>query len=314
MPLNYHSNYGPDTQGIEQVGSSIGGLIGGHPLLRLQAEQFRQRLALQKAQEVLHQVQAQRAQAQIGTETARQGDIGAQQREREQKTQAASNMEASAERGGQAATLGDLFSGNVDNPILNQEVQRGMQMGLIPSEGFQGSRGGIVDALNAITRGRAVRNAMTTGPSAANLLAPHDIPQGGTGINSLRDVVGMGQPKPLMVGHNQMAVVGDQPPVYGPALVGRGQELTLDPTLGGPPDIVGQSFPDTQHLGNALSESLKMIGDSTTSPEGLAYAHQIMSKGGFSGQTPSPKSQQEYDAIPSGTVYIDTDGKTKRKK
>lgn len=31
-------------------------------------------------------------------------------------------------------------------------------------------------------------------------------------------------------------------------------------------------------------------------------------------QTPTPKSQQEYDALPSGTIYIDTDGKTKRKK
>lgn len=31
-------------------------------------------------------------------------------------------------------------------------------------------------------------------------------------------------------------------------------------------------------------------------------------------QTPQPKSKAEYDALPSGTVYIDTDGKTKRKK
>lgn len=32
------------------------------------------------------------------------------------------------------------------------------------------------------------------------------------------------------------------------------------------------------------------------------------------GSTPEPKTQQEYDALPSGTVYIDTDGQRKRKR
>jgi hypothetical protein len=31
-------------------------------------------------------------------------------------------------------------------------------------------------------------------------------------------------------------------------------------------------------------------------------------------QSPAPKTQAEYDALPSGTVYVDTDGHTKRKK
>jgi len=37
-------------------------------------------------------------------------------------------------------------------------------------------------------------------------------------------------------------------------------------------------------------------------------------KGGFETSTPSPKTQKEYDSLPSGSVYIDTDGKQKRKQ
>jgi hypothetical protein len=37
-------------------------------------------------------------------------------------------------------------------------------------------------------------------------------------------------------------------------------------------------------------------------------------KGAKAGSTPQPKTKAEYNAIPSGTLYVDTDGLTKRKK
>jgi hypothetical protein len=49
-------------------------------------------------------------------------------------------------------------------------------------------------------------------------------------------------------------------------------------------------------------------------PEVKISSDNVMTKTTQTTNTPSPKTQAEYNAIPSGTLYIDTDGQTKRKK
>lgn len=67
----------------------------------------------------------------------------------------------------------------------------------------------------------------------------------------------------------------------------------------------------------AIVTKLQQMRDTIRQEQDAIQAGYTAAPGGatpMQGAEPSPKTQAEYDALPPGTVYIDTDGKRKRKR
>jgi hypothetical protein len=338
MPDYFNSPSPSDTMaqsvapGVGQISSFIAAL----PQLSASRARMQQYLALQRAQQILRDAQTKEAQSRVGYYDAQTDHSRALTGQVQQKTAQAGAMQGVAEQGGMASMLGNMVQGApaaiegqaIPQPLMSAPMQEAMQSGIMPSQGGQFTKDDLVNYLRSKAQGAATQNAMTSPAGAAGLMQNRNTPPDNVGQNSLGGNTVVGLPSARTIPANSvLSRGGGQPMELGATSVNRGGMVQMP----GQEAVVGQAFPPpVSHNANsaAIATAFKNLDPDTRQKMGpeiigalMQLAGMTNSIGGGGGQpapssaTPSqPKSQAEYIALPSGSLYIDTDGSTKRKK
>lgn len=275
MPLNYHSTAGADMDALQQMGGTANSIAFALPQLQMQAARLRQQLALQRATEILRQAQTSEAGAKTGL-------YEAQTQQAQQKASQGQMLQQGAQQGGQAATLAGMFQNpDLNNPIVRQAIMNAQQSGMLPAEGFQGSRDSIVQALQSLTRGNATQSVLTS-PSASEkyLQPPKDI-----------DIA----PGHIVYPQGNLQAQ----PVEGRVNLGQGQESFMPGQQG--PEFTGAQKPEgAQKLGNLATEAYKFLPLS----ERRRMAPGILGQAGITNAPVMPQPQKIKVRHPSGQIGL----------
>jgi len=238
-------------------------------------------------------------------------------------------MQQSAARAQNVGQAGMLASGLMTPSLANEQgtLQNSVgflrQQGVLPDDAVTVSRGDLANLLRAAQQAMTQTEAVSTLSSAASMLTPSNVSRGGTAIDRFGNVVGRGLPP-----------APPEPYAFTAGGVGNKVSGQFQPY---PPNVMqalhpGSSGVDTLHPGTMYSPPYYVVPSQHSvypieTQDGTNNIPPRFGKPltvpGFGPPAPTlrgqptlehPNSQQEYDALPSGSVYVDTDGQVKRKK
>lgn len=198
------------------------------------------------------------------------------------------------------------------------------------------SRGDLMDMLSGVATGATSEIAAQQPGGAASMLTPRNVPANAASYNSLGDLIGMGPQTPIKptvvpanasvrnpdgsftqapsapqktpplhnVGPHQVALDGQNNPVFT-------NTLSADVNLGTAiPSLLSNKSPLSENTQTNLAE---VVAQAAIKRFSTVASQGTQDKVAPTNQVYSPKTSQDYDAIPTGATYIHPDG-TKRVK
>src|SRR5882724_3240728 len=163
MPGYNYLNRGGDAEALGQMGDTSSSIAMALPQMQMNVQRYRQQLALQKATEILRELQQKET-------SARTGLIGAQTQEAQARTgRIAQQFDQSKSMQDRAGVLG-----------------KGMQLQQLFGAGPQNDPNvqAALASIRAVNEGLAAQQAAQTATAAAQLLMPHTLAPGATGVNA----------------------------------------------------------------------------------------------------------------------------------
>jgi hypothetical protein len=308
---NQYSPWQEAGMAFQSMGDSANRTMLGLAQLKHQQQQAMQEQAYRQQQLAIMQAYRQ------SEEQRMQQQATSQQLKDTQSMQSQQN----AQQVGQAGMLSSaLMTPSLANNQQTLQDSVGMlrQQGVLPNDAITVSRGDLANLLRTVQTALTQREAVGTPASAASMLTPSNVPRGGTAVDRFGNVVGMGQ-----------APAPDMPFTFNTEGTGNRETGQFQPY---PTSVLNALRQKSQGIPSYHPSSIQGVPPMVFDPRTLTmypletqegtnnipprFGAPIRAPGSLAPSTgvAQPKSQEEYDGLPSGSVYIDSDGQTKRKK